>query len=47
MPLMNILVSKIFYVWGIDFIGPFPTFGNIYILIVVNYVSTWIEVNAT
>jgi hypothetical protein len=40
MSLMNILVSEIFYVWGIDFMGPFPSsFGNLYILLVVNYVS--------
>ena len=33
--------------WGIDFIGPFPSsFGNIYILIVVDYVSKWVEVAA-
>ena len=25
MPLTNILVSEIFYVWGIDFMGPFPS----------------------
>ena len=29
MPLTNILVSEIFYVWGIDCMGPFPSsFGN-------------------
>jgi hypothetical protein len=48
MPLMNILVSEIFYVWGIDFIGPFPSsFGNLYILLAVDYVSKWIEAKAT
>jgi hypothetical protein len=48
MPLTNILVSEIFYVWGIDFMGPFPSFfGNLYILLVVDYVSKWIEVKAT
>ncbi|KAA3469699.1 Transposon Ty3-I Gag-Pol polyprotein [Gossypium australe] len=32
--LQNILEVELFNVWGIDFIGPFPTFwGNIYILI--------------
>jgi hypothetical protein len=36
MPLTNILVSEIFYVWGIDFMGSFPSsFGNLYILLVV------------
>ena len=44
MPLQGILVVQIFYVWGIDFIGPFPpSFGNQYILIVVDYVSKWVE----
>ena len=29
---------------GIDFMGPFPpSFGNIYILLVVDYVSKWVE----
>ena len=44
MPLQGILVVHIFYVWGIDFIGPFPSsFGNIYILLTVDYVSKWVE----
>ncbi|KAG5220132.1 DDE-type integrase/transposase/recombinase [Salix suchowensis] len=48
MPLTNILVSEIFDVWGIDFMGPFPSsFGNLYILLVVDYVSKWIETKAT
>ena len=47
MPLINILVSEIFYVWSIDFMGPFSfSFGNIYIILVVDYVSKWIEVKA-
>ncbi|RVW44377.1 hypothetical protein CK203_070978 [Vitis vinifera] len=34
----------IFYVWGIDFMGPFPmSFGNSYILVGVDYVSKWVE----
>ena len=34
----------IFDVWGIGFIGPFPpSFGNLYILLVVDYVSKWVE----
>ena len=44
MPLQEILVVQIFYVWGIDFMGPFPSsFGNLYILLVVDYVSKWVE----
>ena len=35
---------QIFDVWGIDFMGPFPSsFGNMYILLVVDYVSKWVE----
>ena len=44
MPLQGILVVQILYVWGIDFMGPFPpSFGNQYILLVVDYVSKWVE----
>ncbi|GKV31349.1 hypothetical protein SLEP1_g40045 [Rubroshorea leprosula] len=44
MPLTNILVCDIFDVWGIDFIGPFPSsFGKAYILVAVDYVSKWVE----
>ena len=44
MSLQGILVVHIFYVWGIDFMGPFPSsFGNIYILLDVDYVSKWVE----
>ena len=35
---------KLFNVWGIDFIGPFPSsFGNLYILLIVYYVPKWDE----
>ena len=44
MPLQGILVVQLFDVWGMDFMGPFPaSFGNIYILLVVDYVSKWVE----
>jgi hypothetical protein len=34
----------IFDVWGIDFMGPFPNSeGYEYILVVINYVSKWVE----
>ena len=47
MPLQGILVVQLFDVWGIDFMGPFPvSFGNIYILRAVDYVSKWVEVVA-
>ena len=43
-PLRGILVVQIFDVWGIDFMGPFPpSFGNLYILLAVDYVSKWVE----
>ena len=44
MPLRGIMVLQIFDVWGIDFMGPFPpSFGNLYILLAVDYVSKWVE----
>ena len=47
MPLQGILVVQLFDVWGIDFMGPFPSsFGNLYILLVVDYVSKWVEATA-
>ena len=43
----GILVMQLFDVWRIDFIGPFPSsFGNLYILLVVDYVSKWVEAAA-
>jgi len=42
------LYCDIFDVWGIDFMGLFPvSFGFIYILLAVNYVSKWVEAIAT
>ena len=47
MPLQGILVVQIFDVWGMDFMGHFPSsFGNLYILLDVDYVSKWVEVIA-
>ncbi|XP_052297471.1 uncharacterized protein LOC127902467 isoform X2 [Citrus sinensis] len=44
MPLNPILEIEIFDCWGIDFMGPFPSsFGFVYILVAVDYVSKWIE----
>ena len=38
---------QIYDVWGIDFMGPFlPSFGNLYILLALDYVSKWVEVVA-
>ncbi|KAL5554123.1 hypothetical protein UlMin_041524 [Ulmus minor] len=47
MPLNNILEVELFDVWGIDFMGPFPSsFGNQYILVAIDYVSKWVEAEA-
>ena len=44
MPLNPILIVDLFYVWGIDFMGPFPmSFGYSYILVGVDYVSKWVK----
>ena len=43
-PLKDILEVELFYVWRIDFMGPFPSsYNNKYVLIVVDYVSKWVE----
>ena len=48
MPQQNIMEVENFYCWGIDFIGPLPSsYGNIYILVDVDYVSMWVEAIAT
>lgn len=45
MPMTKILEVELFYLWGIDSIGPFISFyGLKYILVVVDYLSRWIEV---
>nr|GEY04776.1 reverse transcriptase domain-containing protein [Tanacetum cinerariifolium] len=47
MPHNSIQVCEIFDVWGIDFMGPFPSSkGNKYILVAVDYLSKWVEVKA-
>ena len=39
-----ILIVELFDVWNINFIGPFPnTYGYLYILVAVDYVSKWVE----
>ena len=46
-PLTNILEVELFDVWGIDFMGPFPSsFSNQFILVAVDYVSKWVEAAA-
>ncbi|GJZ97037.1 reverse transcriptase domain-containing protein [Tanacetum coccineum] len=47
MPQNAIQVCEIFDIWGIDFMGPFPSSrGNTYILVVVDYLSKWVESKA-
>ena len=44
MPLKGILEVELFDVWGIDFMGPFPSsLGYKYILVIVDYISKWVE----
>jgi hypothetical protein len=44
MPLTNNLQIELFDVWGIDYMGSFPKSRNCeYILVVVDYVSKWVE----
>ncbi|RDX72198.1 Tf2-9, partial [Mucuna pruriens] len=48
MPQQPILFCEVFYVWGIDFMGPFPVSnGYSYILLAVDYVSRWVEATTT
>jgi IS30 family transposase len=45
MPLNNILEVEVFDVWGIDYMGHFPSScNNKFILVAVDYVSKWVEV---
>ena len=47
MSLQGILVVQLFEVWGMAFMGHFPvSFGNIYILLAVDYVSKWVQAAA-
>nr|GEZ21699.1 reverse transcriptase domain-containing protein [Tanacetum cinerariifolium] len=47
MPQNSIQVFEIFDIWGIDFMGPFPSFkGNKYILVAVDYLSKWVKAKA-
>ena len=44
MPLKSNLQVEIFDVWGVDFMDPFPMSERCeYILVVVDYVSKWVE----
>ena len=44
MTLNPTLAVEFFYIWGIDFMRPFPfSFGHQYILVAVDYVSKYVE----
>ncbi|KAK1603447.1 hypothetical protein QYE76_037309, partial [Lolium multiflorum] len=44
MPMNYTLVIEPFDCWGFDFMGPFPSSeGNTHILVVVDYVTKWVE----
>lgn len=46
MSLNGILEVELFDAWGINFKGPFMPSNNIYIIVVVGYVSKWVEARA-
>nr|GFB71953.1 reverse transcriptase domain-containing protein [Tanacetum cinerariifolium] len=47
MPQNFIQICEIFDVWGIEFMGPFPSSKeNKYILVAVDYLSKWVEAKA-
>ena len=44
MPLPTIQEVELFDIWGIDFMGPFPSsYANKYILLALDYMSKWVE----
>ena len=48
MPLLSIQEVEIFDVWGLDFMGTFPSsYGNRFILVGVDYVSKWAKAVAS
>lgn len=44
MPRQPMFFCDVFDVWGIDFMGSFRiSFGFVYILLAVDYISKWVE----
>ena len=47
-PMNPILEVELFDLWGMDFMGPFPSsFSHMYIHLALDYVSKWVEVIPT
>ena len=47
-PMNPIMEVELFDLWGMDFMGPFPSsFSHMYILLAVDYVSKWVEAIST
>ena len=48
-PNMHIILKvELFDLWGMDIMGPFPSsFSNLYILLVVDYISKWVKAKPT
>jgi len=42
-PQQGILEVELFNVWVINFMGPFPPYANLYIMVAVDYISKWVE----
>ena len=43
-PMRTTLEVELFDLWGMDFMGLFPSsFSNLYILLIVDYVSKWVK----
>ena len=43
-PMRTILEVELFDLWGMDFMGPFPSsFSNLYIFLAVDYIFKWVE----
>ena len=48
MPINYSLLIEPFDIWGFDYMGPFPSsHSNSHILVVVYYVSKWVEAIST
>ena len=44
LPMNSIILIDLFYIWGIDLLGPFvSSYGMKYILVVVDDVSRWVK----